>query len=294
MSVLGRAHLEYLPPARHAHSAVYDSATNRMIIFGGGQFNGSFFNPLFYDVWILTNANGTGGNPEWVPRMPGGGPPQAREGHGAFYNQATNEMFVFGGGDNGIMNVPGDLWVLQSANSIDPLSQPTWVPLSQTGDVPGPIEHFALAYDPASNTLTIAGGCCGYTNATRILALDGPSGIPQWTNLSPGGTSPPAGDAIVYGYDHVSKRLIVQGMAPGGGTNATWILTDANVTGSTPVWFNTIPEGAPGSPPEAVYRVGSAYNTANKKFILALNRIDASGNLVPEVWVLSNADAGVQ
>jgi hypothetical protein len=28
-----------------------------------------------------------------------------------FYNRAANEMFVFGGGDSGIMSVPGDLWV---------------------------------------------------------------------------------------------------------------------------------------------------------------------------------------
>ena len=27
------------------------------------------------------------------------------------HNRAANEMFVFGGGDSGIMSVPGDLWV---------------------------------------------------------------------------------------------------------------------------------------------------------------------------------------
>jgi hypothetical protein len=69
-----------LPPARIAHSAVYDPSTNRMIIFGGGQPNGFAFNPLFYDVWVLTNANGSGGTAEWVQRFPSGGPPAARLG----------------------------------------------------------------------------------------------------------------------------------------------------------------------------------------------------------------------
>ena len=132
-----------LPAGRIAHSAVYDPSTNRMIIFGGGQPNGFDFNPLFNDGWILMNANGLGGMPEWVPRSPSGASPAGREGHGAFYKQATNEMIVFGGANNGIMSVPNDLWSLQNANSID--VQPTWVPLAQSGDVPGPIEHFASA-----------------------------------------------------------------------------------------------------------------------------------------------------
>src|SRR5207249_6247657 len=84
-----------LPPGRIAHSAVYDPVTNRMVIFGGGQGNGFAFSPLFNDVWVLTHANGLGGTPEWVPRTPHGGPPVPREGHGAFYRQATNEMIVF-------------------------------------------------------------------------------------------------------------------------------------------------------------------------------------------------------
>lgn len=276
-----------LPPGRGAHSAVYDSVTNRMIIFGGGQSNGFHFNPLFKDVWVLTNSNGLGGEPEWVPRTPTGGP-VPREGHGGFYKQATNEMIVFGGGDNGIMSVPNDLWVLQNANSID--TQPTWTLLSQTGDVPPRIEHFATAYDPISNRMTIAGGCCFYTNATRVLDFNGLAGVPQWTTLSPEDTLPPIGDAQLFGHDQFSNRLIVHGISPGSGTNATWLLSNANAVGATPMWVNSIPRGTSGSPPEGLILTASAYNAANKKFILALNRIDALGNLVPEVWVLSNAD----
>ena len=41
-----------LPSPRNVHSAVYDTATNRMIIFGAGG------NGFSNDVWVLTNANG--------------------------------------------------------------------------------------------------------------------------------------------------------------------------------------------------------------------------------------------
>jgi hypothetical protein len=274
-----------LPQSRQAHSAVYDPATGRMIIFGGGRVAGGHFSPLLNDVWVLTHANGLGGTPEWIPLTPSGGPPAPREGHAAFYNQVTNEMFVFGGGDNGIMSVPGDLWVLGNANGV---GSSFWMQLSQTGAVPGPLQNFASAYDPSTNRFTIVGGCCepSYTNASSVLALN-PIGTSLWTSLSPGGTPPPVGDALVYGYNRFSNRMIVHGIQPGGGSNATWLLTEANTVGGTPTWTNITPAGAPVFPP---YRVGSAYNAGTDKLIHALNNVDGLGNLLPEVWVLSNAD----
>ena len=271
-----------LPQGRIAHSAVYDAATNRMIIFGGGRTNGFAFGPLFNDVWVLTHANGLGGTPEWVPRTPTGGPPAPREGLGGFYKQATNEMIIFGGGNNGIMSVPNDLWSLQNANSID--VQPTWVQVVQAGDVPGRIEHFASAFAPASNTWTIALGCCGYTNAARTLALTA-----QWTNLSPGGNPPPGGDAQNFFYDQDTNSLYVQTNGPGGWSSATWLLSGVNTNGATSMWTNIIPKNAPGTPPDSgdVSLMGSAYNAATKKFIVALSHTDPLANRVPEVWVLS-------
>jgi hypothetical protein len=268
-----------LPPYRQHHSAVYDPATNRMIIFGGGEYNGYDFN-LLNDVWVLTHANGLGGTPQWIPLTPTGGPPAAREGQGAFYKRDTNEMFVFAGGDNGIMSVPNDLWVLEHANGLG--GSPAWVQLRQRGDVPNRIEHFALAYDFHSNRMTIAGGCCGYTNASSVLDFDDPSGVPTWTSLSPSGKLPPAGDELLYGYDPVSNALIVYGISPG---NATWLLSDANALGGSLHWKNIIPEGDPGSPPEGANLAGGAYNVRHRRFVLPLS-IDVQGTLTSEIWVL--------
>jgi cell wall-associated NlpC family hydrolase len=274
-----------LPQARNANSVVYDPATNHLVIFGGGQYDGFAYGVMFNDVWVLTNANGLGGTPQWIPLTPSGGAPAPREGHGAFYKQATNEMFIFGGGNNGIMSVPNDLWVLKNANGLG--GSPTWIQLPQAGGIPGRLEHFALAYDPISNRMTIAGGCCFYTNAAHVLDFNDPSGIATWSDLFPIGPLPPGGDAQEYGYDPASNSLIIQGISPGGGTNATWLLSGLNAVGNTPTWSNVVPEHSAGSPPEGIVYTGGAYNSQTNKFILALNRTDSQGTVVAEVWVLS-------
>jgi hypothetical protein len=262
-----------------------------MIIFGGGQFRSFHYDPLFSDTWILSCANCLEGS-VWNSVPDATLKPLPREGNGAFYRSATNEMVIFGGADNGILSVPADLWVLKNANGLG--GTPVWNQLPQTGDVPGPLEHFATAYDPASNRMTIVGGCCFYTNATRLLDFNSPNGAPQWSTLSPGGVLPSSGDALIFGNDQGDNRLVVHGILPGGNSNATWLLVNANDVGVAPVWFNSVPRGAPSSPPEGAFLVGSAYNATTKQLILALNRNDGQGNLVPEVWVLNSADRDSQ
>jgi hypothetical protein len=55
-----------LPSPRRDHSAVYDPNTNRMIVFGGD----SACQPPTNDVWVLSNANGSGGALTWTQLAP--------------------------------------------------------------------------------------------------------------------------------------------------------------------------------------------------------------------------------
>ncbi len=67
------------PAKRLLTSATYDPGTNRMIVFGGTSQD--FGNLTGYnDVWVLTNADGTGGTPTWIQLRPAGTPPAARFG----------------------------------------------------------------------------------------------------------------------------------------------------------------------------------------------------------------------
>src|SRR5713101_2887396 len=82
------------PVARDSHTAVYDSANNRMIVFGGELFSSQ--TPL-NDVWVLSHADGQGGTASWTQLSPSGTPPAARLLHTAVYDAANNLMTVFGG-----------------------------------------------------------------------------------------------------------------------------------------------------------------------------------------------------
>lgn len=96
-----------LPPTKGGHSAVYDSTTNRMTIFGGGNASGST-----NDVWVLAGANGLGDPASWTQLTPSGPLPNQRSSHTATLDAATQRMTIFGGFAPGRSN---DVWVLSNA-----------------------------------------------------------------------------------------------------------------------------------------------------------------------------------
>ncbi|HTR35413.1 MAG TPA: kelch repeat-containing protein [Bryobacteraceae bacterium] len=93
------------PPARYLHSAVYDATGGRMLVFGGSDGNGNYFN----DVWSLSNATGFG-SPVWTKLTPSGGPPPARGSQAVVFDSVDQLMTVFGG--NNASTWLNDTWVL--------------------------------------------------------------------------------------------------------------------------------------------------------------------------------------
>jgi len=272
-----------LPPGRINQSAVYDQAHNRMIIFGGGQANNYLYPVRFNDVWVLANANGLGGTPTWTQLNPAatGGLPAPREGPEAAYDPNTNRMTIFGGGNNGIMDVPNDVWVLTNANGLGGEAQ--WIQLSPAGNLPARREQFAAAYNPASNVMTIFGGCCPSLNDVWVLShANGLGGAPAWQQVSPTGTAPaPRGTYDEFGYDPATNSLIIfggLGFNPGGTEyNDTWLLTNEDNIGGTPAWVNTIPNGSSGSPPPST--PSGAYDAVSKRLMVLPDPTD--------LWVLA-------
>jgi len=100
------------PPGRGYHSAVYDPANDRMIVFGGLQYQQvSQTHVPLGDLWELQNATGAGGAPEWVELAQSGQVPGPRYVHGAAWDEANQRMMVLSGADaNG--QVAHRLWVL--------------------------------------------------------------------------------------------------------------------------------------------------------------------------------------
>jgi len=104
------------PAKRISQTAVYDSANNRMIIFGGAAFSGRFSFTGYNDVWVLANANGLGGTPVWNRLKISGLAPGTRSGHTAVYDAINNRMMVFGG--ENLDSAFYVTWVLSHANGL--------------------------------------------------------------------------------------------------------------------------------------------------------------------------------
>lgn len=170
------------PPVRVSHIAVYAQQTNRMIVFAGRDV---CVLPALNDVWVLENANGLGGTPNWTQLSPTGGPPLARDGHSAVLNPTTNRMTAFGG--HGCVADPcnfsnfNDVWALTNANGITtieveldikPGSDPNAMNPAKKGLIPVAILTTETFDAQTVSTSTVLFGPAGGSMAHRSAHLE--------------------------------------------------------------------------------------------------------------------------
>jgi uncharacterized protein (TIGR03437 family) len=278
------------PSPRADASAIYDGNTNRMVIFGGST-TGCTFSPNVNDTWVLINANGLGGPPEWQQLHPSGGPPPVRRGHSAVYNPTSNRMVIFGGDPVGCaVSKYSDVWVLSNATGVR--GQATWTQLFPTGGPPpGRSDHTAV-YDQANNRMTVYGGFGPTGNLHDVWVLtnaDGTGGTPQWNQLTPSGGPPSASSLYAGVYDSASNRMIISG----GGNCCTfptalfevWVLTNANGLNGGSQFLKLSISGVTPSPR---FDLTGVYIGSSNKMI-TLGGASNSG-VQNEVWVLANAN----
>lgn len=159
------------PGPRDAMGAVYDPTSNEFILFGGG--NGSEY---LNDVWVLSNANGTGGTPAWTQLSPTGTLPMARGGLSAIYDPTSNTMTIFGG-DNSSGSPLGDAWVLTDANGLG--GTPAWMQIASSSlYFPTPRHDHTAVYNPTTDVMTIFGGDfgLGQYSANDVFLLNDANG----------------------------------------------------------------------------------------------------------------------
>jgi RHS repeat-associated protein len=288
------------PSPRSDGSTVFDPASKRLIIFGGNY--GVSTNLVTNDVWVLVNADGLGGDPQWIQLSPTGVAPSARRAHAAVYDSTSNRMMVFGGVDpSGFHN---DVWILTNANGLG--GTPTWIQLSPAGTLPSPRRLMGLAYDASSNRMMMFGGClCNHTSSEPLLSdtwvLTNANGTdaatPTWTELIPTGPQPAGRSNAVMSFDPASNRLIVFG---GGDVfhpslfNDTWVLINANGLGGNPGWIQTVPDGSAQSPSQRT-SPGGVYNPTNNRLTIlgGINSCIPDSNhciALQDAWYLSNAN----
>lgn len=283
------------PSARGYHTAVHDAANNRMIVFAGDP-NIGFCDGAANDVWVLANADGTGGTPSWTQLNPSGGPPEMRQGTRAVYDAASNRLIAFGGSTNACRPLNDrEVWVLSNANGLG--GSPAWTRLMPEGTSPAARAHHTQVYDPASNRLIVFGGSLSTGEANDVWVLENANGLggtPRWTQLVPSGGPPARRSLAAAAYDAANNRMVVFGGAMPGGTrlNDVWVLQNANGLGGTPGWSLLAAAGAP-SPRDAHTAV--LHGTSNRLVVFA-GRSCTSGCTGPDfvalndTWMLTDAN----
>jgi len=274
------------PAPRAGHSAVLDTATNSMVVFGG-QITSANAAPSVdtNELWRFNN------NGSWTPLTATGTLPAGRLWHTSVYDQANNRMIMFGGAEGFSAPCANDVWVLTDANGLT--GTPAWSQLTTVGGPPAPRAQHGAAYDPNTNSLIVYGGQdCFATLMGDVWALsnaNGLGGTPTWTQLFPTGGGP--GPRTIIGsvaYDSANNRLIVFGGAFGGVFNDVWILSNANGQGGTPNWTLLSPTG---TPPSARANNSATYDPASNRLTIfgGCNGTSCS-NLLGDTWVLANAN----
>jgi hypothetical protein len=255
-----------LPGSRSGHSAAYDPAHGRMIVFGGYGW------PHHADAWALALT----GTPAWTEPTPSMPVPSVRMDHSAIYDPVRDRMIVFGGWD-GTENL-ADVWTLSLA------AAPTWTAETPAGTPPDARSGHGAIYDPVRDRMIVFGGYRDtsprYLNDVWSLSL---AGTPTWTALAPVGT-PPSGRADVGAiYDPVRDRAIVFGgfssTAPNY-RNDVWSLSLAG----TPTWTALAPVG---TPPGGRHSLSAIYDPARDRMVVFGG--SGSGGPFNDAWSLSLA-----
>lgn len=207
------------PPARAYHAATYDPGSNRLTVYGGSNGATSFLN----DVWVLTNANGTGGTPTWTQLVLAGSAPAVRYLHTAVYDENLNAMTIFGGWD--ASSAFGDLWVLADANGV---GTPSWTQVFAGGTNPTARGRHTAVYDGGSGRMMMFGGDDRITGTNNGSVLENAATTSSnWIIALPALPLPRLAHSAVY--SPLSKRMIVFGGNENNVlVNDVWVLTNAN------------------------------------------------------------------
>jgi len=284
------------PPSERFSAIVgYDAATNRLIVTGGVGPSGFQF-----DTWVLTNANGAGGQPEWIQIAAGGAP--GRYLASGVYDPIENRLIVFGGMSGlclGLCSAHNDVWVLSNANGLGGI--PVWNQLSTVGTPPPERFSGITAYDAGGKRLILTSGVgpSGFQTNTWVLTnANGVGDAAEWIEISAaGGPARYLGSGV---YDPATNRLLVYGGQAGpsmslgfaAGNNDVWALSNANGLGGPSHWNKVITTGGPPFGRFGGFSHLVGYDAANNRLI-AKGGVGRNGFLT-DTWVLTNANGAGQ
>jgi hypothetical protein len=177
------------PPVRSYHGAVWDSAGDRMVLWGGDSDQ---------QTWALDLAT-----LDWSPLAVAGTPPPARRSHTTIFDPVRRRMIVFGGEDIATSGYRNDVWAL------DLSAVPTWIPLAPGGSPPSPRTGAAAIYDPTQDRMLLFGGRVQFGQGNDLWSLS-LAAAGTWTSISVQ-NPPPARAWHSAIYDAGRFSLVIHG-----------------------------------------------------------------------------------
>jgi hypothetical protein len=216
------------PAARDGHSATWDAAGARVLVFGGDAGAARLD-----DLWALT----LGETPAWELLAPAGGPPPPRFLHGAVMD-ATGSRLIVTGGAGAPDSARGDTWALDLSGS------PAWTELSPASCRPPQQLMPTVTYDPVGRRMIVIGDTWDAAQRVWQMPL---TGRPEWAPLAATGTQIPPRWGHSAVYDPSRRRIVVFGGNFWNGSTTmddTWALD----LDPAPHWSQLFPAGTPPAP----------------------------------------------
>ncbi|HSW92078.1 MAG TPA: kelch repeat-containing protein, partial [Candidatus Saccharimonadales bacterium] len=206
--------------------AVYDSANDRVIYFGGLRGTTQMSN----DVWEL-KADAFGMY-KATKLSPSGTLPSQRWLAAGCYDATNHRLVVWGG--QSASAVLGDVWALDLTSGSE-----AWSQLSPTGTAPTAVWQSAYAFDSTNKRLYVHGGYTGSGYSSQLFYLNLTTTNGAWVNTAVTGGLAVRG--AVMGYDSISQRLICFSGFDGSVVNNTvrYTSTSAFTSWTTQATTNT-------------------------------------------------------
>ena len=200
------------PSARYSHSMAYDSARDRVVLFGGNT-NGQWPSGALGETWEWDNY-------QWTRRNPTNSP--SPRGHGGMFYDQTRQRCVYFGGVNTLGSELNETWAWDGNN---------WIQLAPASS-PSPRRHPAISYDSIRQRAVMFGGLGPSGTLGDTWEWDGNNWLPQ----SSVGISPSARWGTSLAFDAPrAKTVLFSGY---GQTSDTW---EWNGT----VWTQKLTSNAP-------------------------------------------------
>lgn len=257
-------------PFRTGHSAVYDSANRRMIVFGGQDDVLAYRN----EVFVLNLAT-----MEWTQPPTTGTPPSIRALHSAVYDSTRQQMIVFGGTDGSAFDFQDVHMLSLPAAGAFAWSSPA------VGSRPVRRSQHAAIYDPIGARKVVFGGFDqdatgdgSSLNSETWTFL--PANPGSWNQLvfptTPGFTM---GHSSVYDAANQRKVIFAGANSSTTQTNQMWAMR----LDVAPTWSILNPSS--GGPPPARASHSAVYDTTHRRMVV-YGGFDGLLTAMGDLWIV--------